>query len=395
MPTMTLNDVAIRALSQPNKGQVTYWDTALSGFGVRVSPGGTKAFVLVHGENRRRVTIGRYPTVSLKNARAEAKRLLAQRTLGLEDARRSVTFDETMEQFLTTSRQKNRPGTTAYYQDRLNRYFKFGKKPLAEITRSDLTSRITRIKTSPTERNHAFYAIRTLMNWAAREELIGKNPLAGMRAPHPVKFRERVLSESELTTIWQAAQAYPYPYGPIVCLLLLTGQRRGEVAALRWNWIDEAERTITLPADQTKNHRAHTFPYGDAVAIILSKIPRFADDDLLFPSRTAGGTVFSGWSKCKARFDADLVGVEPYTLHDLRRTFASTLARLGTPIHVTEKLLNHVSGTISGVAAVYNRHSYIEEMRLSVSTYEQELSTLANTSDDRLQPAIHRGDECS
>lgn len=376
MPTMTLNDVAIRALSQPDKGQVTYWDTALAGFGVRVSPGGTKAFVLVHGESRRRVIIGRYPTVSLKNARAEAKRLLAQRTLGLEEARRSVTFDKAMEQFLTASRQKNRPGTTAYYQDRLTRYFKFGKKPLSEITRSDLTSRINRVKNSPSERNHAFYAIRTLMNWAAREDLVDKNPVSGMRAPHPVKFRERVLSETELATIWEAAQVHPYPYGPIVCILLLTGQRRGEIAALRWDWIDEAERIITLPADQTKNHRAHTFPYGDAVANILSQIPRFVGDDLLFPARTATGTVFSGWSKCKARFDADLEGVEPYTLHDLQRTFASTLARLDTPIHVTEKLLNHVSGTISGVTAVYNWHNYVKEMREAINGYEKKLENL-------------------
>ena len=378
MPTMTFNDIAIRALSLPAKGQVTYWDATLSGFGVRVSPGGTKAFVLVHGEQRRRVTIGRYPALSLKDARSEARRLLAARTLGIEEKHDSISFDEAKKRFLDASRQKNRPGTTAYYQDRLTRYFKFGKMPLAEITRSDLTNRITRIKTSPTERNHAFYAIRTLMNWAAREELIEKNPVFGMRAPSPVKFRERVLSDAELATVWQAAKMHPYPYGPIVCLLILTGQRRGEIAALRWDWINIEEQVITLPASVTKNHRTHIFPYGESAAEVLSSLPRFADDELLFPARTGNGTVFSGWSKCKARFDTELSCVEPYTLHDLRRTFASTLAKLGTPIHVTEKLLNHVSGTISGVAAVYNRHTYAEEMRQAINDFERGLAELVN-----------------
>jgi integrase len=96
----------------------------------------------------------------------------------------------------------------------------------------------------------------------------------------------------------------------------------------------------------------------------------------VFPSRIEGGTIFKGWGKCKARFDAELEGVEPYTLHDLRRTFASTLARLGTPIHVTEKLLNHISGTVSGVAAIYNRHSYMDEMREAIAAYESHLVKL-------------------
>jgi integrase len=117
-------------------------------------------------------------------------------------------------------------------------------------------------------------------------------------------------------------------------------------------------------------------PYGDLAARVFGNLPQAGP--YLFPSRSERGTVFSGWGKSKERFDKDLAQVEPYTLHDLRRTFATTHAKIGTPIHVTEKLLNHVSGTISGVAAVYNRHSYMEEMRAAVTAYDVYLENILN-----------------
>ena len=220
----------------------------------------------------------------------------------------------------------------------------------------------------------AFVALRTFFNWALREQFVDASPMAGMRAPSVLPARDRVLSDRELAEVCRVARGHPYPFGPIVALLILTGQRRGEIAALDWDWIDEDERRITLPASLTKNKHTHVFPYGNTVDEMLRGLPRVGK--YLFPSRVETGTVFNGWGKSKARFDKGLSNVEPYTLHDLRRTFSSTLAGLGTPIHVTEKLLNHISGTVSGVAAIYNRHSYMAEMRAAIGAYEEHLAKL-------------------
>jgi len=198
--------------------------------------------------------------------------------------------------------------------------------------------------------------------------------MANMQPPRTLPTRERVLTDQELASVYREALDHPYPFGPIVALLALTGQRKGETVALEWGWIDEDERKITLPASHTKNKHTHVFPYGDAVDAVLRRLPRMGKN--LFPSRTGAATTFIGFGKSKARFDKELDDVEPYTLHDLRRTFSSTLAKLGTPIHVTEKLLNHISGTVSGVAAIYNRHSYMDEMRAAIATYEAHLANL-------------------
>ena len=116
-----------------------------------------------------------------------------------------------------------------------------------------------------------------------------------------------------------------------------------------------------------KNKREHRILIGGLTKQIFENIP--GETDLLFPARGRAETPFSGWSKAKREFDAPL-SIPQYTLHDLRRTYSSNLAKLGVPIHVTERLLNHVSGTVSGVAAVYNRHTYAEEMRAAVEGYE-------------------------
>ena len=377
MPTQSLTDVTVRTLALPPSGQVTYWDTTLPGFGVRVSKGGTKSFVLVHGTHRRRTTIGRYPTVSLKEARLQARKLLAQKALGIEERQsQKITFAEVRARFLAACKLKNRPRTVEDYRRRLDRHFKFGDRKLEEISRDDIQKRLAAAKDTPAEQLHAFVAMRTMLNWAVREDLLDTSPISKMRPPSTMPSRERVLSDAELSALYKAAREHPYPFGPIVSLLILTGQRRGEIAALRWDWINDTERTITLPASIAKNRRTHTFPYGDHVAEILAGLPRFKDCGLLFSARSETEVVFNGWGKCKARLDAEVPDVEHYTLHDLRRTFASNLARLGTPIHVTEKLLNHISGTISGVAAIYNRHTYSNEMRMAAAEYERHLKEL-------------------
>ena len=374
MPTCHLSDTVIRNFPAPDAGQVTHWDAGMPGFGLRISQGSSKTFVVVHGVERRRFTLGKYPTISLKQARDEAKKLQAGLTLGLIERKPSPMYTDALPLFLDASALKNRARTVTDYRRLLSLHFPFGRKRLNEISRADIQAKLNRLKDTPSEQRHAFVIAKIFFNWAVREEYLDASPIMSMQAPSRAIARERVLLSSEVVEILDKASTTPWPYGPIVELLALTGQRRGEIAGLRWAWINQAERLITLPGSFTKNRRTHAFPYGDMVHSILSSLPETGE--YLFPGRTALATNFNGWGKCKENFDQTLDGVEPYVLHDLRRTFSSTMAQIGTPIHVTEKLLNHVSGTISGVAAIYNRHSYLGEMRAAIAAYDLHLGEL-------------------
>jgi integrase len=195
--------------------------------------------------------------------------------------------------------------------------------------------------------------------------------------PKPQAPRERVLDEKELQKLNNALRSPETPFTRICALLLLTGQRRGEIAHLEWGWIDGD--TITLPSSVTKNKRAHTFPIGKRTQQIIESIPQEKDCPYLFPAgrkMSDRTTVFNGWGKPKAAFDL-ACGVSDWMLHDLRRTVSSYMAALGIPQIVVEKLLNHVSGgTQSPISMVYNRHTYLEEMREAVLQWEDYLRRL-------------------
>ncbi|MCW5688469.1 MAG: site-specific integrase [Pseudolabrys sp.] len=390
MAPFRLTDLALRALSPPGSGQQTHWDESLPGFGVRVSQGGTKTFIVMHGADRRRISIGRYPVVSLTDARAEAKRLLAEATLG-RTRPATISWEKATAEFLEMCDGRNKPRTVAGYRRLLNRHFSsLERMQMAEIRSGDVTRRLDRLKDTPSERHHAYVAVKVFFRWAMRRGYVHANPCDQVQLAPVKSERERALSDAELVTVLRAARGQPFPFGPLVQLIALTGQRRGEIATLQWDWIDTANRTITLPAAATKNRRAHTFPYGDLVAGILERLPRTSE--FVFPAarpiaRGRETTIFNGWGKAKDALDAAIATalaeqghgdklLPHWTLHDLRRTFATQLAALSIPVHVTEKLLNHVSGTISGVAAVYNRHSYMGEMRTAVAAWEARLTAL-------------------
>lgn len=375
MPKVHLTDITLRNLKLPAAGQITYWDEKTKGFGVRCSQGGTKSFVVMHGANRQLTTISKCDVVSLAKARKEAKEILAEVALG-RGRPVSLNFAAALEIYLDHVRQKNKPRTVRDYERLLGRHFKFGRVQLADITAHDISRRLQKLKDTPSEQNHAFVAARAFFRWAARHSYLDASPMANIALPARNKSREHVLTEEELGKVYRAAIDHPYPYGPIVALLILTGQRRGEVAALKWDWIEQENKTITFPSGFTKNGKSHTFPYGDAVANILDGLPKLGHH--LFPASRAHvrgkeTTIFNGWGKAKKELDEKLVDVAAYTLHDLRRSFSSTLAALGAPIHVTEKLLNHTTGTLSGVAAVYNRHTYADEMRAAILAFETEI----------------------
>jgi integrase len=376
---MRLTDIGLRALPVPEKGQKLYYDDALPSFGCRVSQGGTRSFFVQHGADRQFTTIGRYPIISLSDARTEAKRILAERTLGSLRPR-SVAWDVALARFLEHLQAKNKPRTVADYTRLLNRHFDFNKQNIAEITPEDITRRLDRIHDAPSERNHALVVVKIFLSWAQKppRRYIDRNPCEGMTVAKRAS-RKRVLTDREIVAVWNAANANE-PFHHIVRLCILLGQRRGEVGALRAEYLDWEERTITLP--DTKNNRSHTFPFGPMAAGILKVLPT---SGYLFPGRYMTETAYNGWAKNKRELDVlCAMPVAPYTLQDLRRTAATNWARLGVAPHVIERLLNHTFGSltnqtdggISPVAEVYNRHAYLPEMRAAMNAWENRLSSL-------------------
>ena len=368
---MRLTDLLIKNLKLPEIGQKTYFDDSFRGFGLRVSQGGSKSFVLMFGKDRKLRTIGRYPDMSLADARKKAKQtqgeLLSESTQDQEPSP-SISFFDARDRFLRAARDRTKPSTMDEYQRLLHKHFHY-EKQLSAITRQDVMEALCALRDKPSIEQHAFVALRTMFNWCILHGYMTASPLPPLR--FKTISRTRILTDAELAAVWHRACAVGHPYGTIVQLLVLTGQRRGEIAGLRRSWIRHNE--IVFPLGFTKNKREHTIPLGRLAQGIIQGVPDTGD--MLFPSRISDETPFNGWSKAKVAFDAPL-RLPEYTLHDLRRTYSSNMARLGVPIHVTEKLLNHVSGTVSGVAAVYNRYNYQTEMRDAALSYERFLVSI-------------------
>lgn len=377
MPRTRLTDIAVRSLKPPSRGQVTYWDESIPSFGCRVSAGGTKTFTVMCGERRKRISVGRYPTISLAQARAKAKTILAEAVLGKHDDIQ-IPFEEALDTFLTTHCARNNKASTAAETERLlKRHFlpRFRRRNLADITTAHVVSIVDGLIDRPAECNHAFTAVRTFFRWACRRRYLQHSPCEGLQRPTKPVSRSRVLNDKELPKVFQAADQLG-TYGSIVKLLILTGQRLNEIASLRAEYVDVKKKVITLPAHLTKNGREHTFPYGPMVTRILSGLPK---EGLLFPTQKDSKVFFNNWSASKHALDK-LCQIESWVQHDLRRTYATNMAALRVPLHVVEKLLNHASGSISGVSAIYNRYAYEDEMREAVLAWEKHFARLLRRS---------------
>jgi integrase len=183
-----------------------------------------------------------------------------------------------------------------------------------------------------------------------------------------------VLTDSELRSVWQAADTAGGPFGALVKLLILTGQRRDEVARMTWSEIDTEARLWTLPGERTKNDQPHEIPLNKPAMAILKALPRIGER---FALTSTGEAPSSGYSKGKRRLDALLPPDMPdWRLHDLRRTVASGMARLGVSLPVIEKVLNHTSGSFAGIVGVYQRHGFSDEKRKALETWGRFVAAL-------------------
>jgi integrase len=306
----------------------------------------------MHGTLRERITIGRYPVLSLAQARERAKEVLADRTLN-RDRTPNIRFDAAQQAFFAVKKQTCRASTVDEYERLFTRHLSptLHERKLADIKAHDITRIIDRLLETPSECNHVYGMAQTFFRWAARRKYVSRSPMEDMEKPTKYRPRERVLTEHELCAVWRAAEAYGYPFGTIVQLLILTGQRRSEISKLKWGYI--AESGVTLPSEIVKNNRAHTIPLGAWAARILEKTPHAGE--YVFMAR-GNEKPFNGWQSCTFNLIRSC-GTAHWTLHDLRRTFATNLAALGVAPHVVEKLLNH-TGTLSGVALIYNRYTF-------------------------------------
>jgi integrase len=351
-----LSDRTVAALKAPERGQRDYADEALPGFAVRVSQGGSKTFTLTFGSPRKRVTLGRYPIITLAQAREKARQLLAHRILH-GDRPPALTFDEALTLFLRVHcAEHNRPSTAMETERLLRRHAlpQLGSRTLEEITTGDILRITDGMLGTPSEANHFFTALRTMLRWATTRRYIPHSPMEGLRLPARAQSRFRVLSHAELRSAFAHGKRAGV-YGQIIRLLIITGQRVGQITSLRPEFI--GPESITWPAHCMKGNREHTIPIGPLTKAELNCFPM--------------PCTFNNWSTAHTRFLA-VSGIKHFTRHDLRRTYATVMAEW-TPPHLLSRLLAHAQ---SGVLPVYNRYQYLAEMREAALTFERWLTRL-------------------
>ena len=368
----TLTELALSNANPPETGAYTIWDGSQKHFGARISRG-AKSFILLIGSGRRQV-IGHYPTLSIAQARAKAKQILAERTLG-KYAPNLISWTRATEEFLEHRKETTRPKTHYEYK-RTFPYFNFGTTPVSEVTTADIRKKLEKIKAA-SQREHCRVVATMFFNWAVKRGYCHANPCSSIE---PAKQRgpSRTLSDEELKTIWQVCSNHDNDlhehYRTIVKLLILLGQRRGETAALSVGFYSHNEQTITLPPTLTKNGEEHVFVVGQLTRNILQTLP---NEGLFFPARGSDEIrqkPFNGWSKEKVRLN-ELTKVSKWTLHAIRRTFRTNLARIGIPTEIAERYINHISHR-SEVEKIYDRWHYLPQLRDCAERYEAWLSTI-------------------
>ncbi len=255
----------------------------------------------------------------------------------------------------------------------------WGKRRLSSIRRPEIVALLDRIADrAPVTANRTLAAFHHLCVWALERGLVEANPCSGIRAPARPEARERTLDDGELRALWTAAVTLGYPCAPIVKMLALTGSRLREVAEMRWSEVDIDKAAWTLPAARSKNGREHAVPLSSQAIEILEGLPRFAGCDAVF-TYDAKAPV-SSLSRAKRSLDeamrTELGELTPFVIHDIRRSVASGMAELGVAPHVIEASLNHRSGVVSGLAATYNRYTYVTEKRAALQRWADHVEGL-------------------
>jgi integrase len=342
----------------------------------------------VAGRNRK-LTLGPYPQVDLKAARDMARKALAKIAAGSDPAAEKqvkkaaarTSADDLVETALERYILRHvKPLKSAREAERLLRreiMTPWKGRRLAEVTRRDVHKLLDGVldRPAPILANRVRTHLKRFFAWAVERELVQSSPVDNVRTPTSEKPRDRVLDDTELKRVWDATEAIAPPFRQALQVLTLTGQRLGEVAGMRWDEIDPATKLWSMPGKRTKNAKAHTVPLSPQALAIVNAMPRIDGCDFVF---TANGKIsVTGFSKIKRNLDALLPGMQPWRLHDLRRSAATGMARIGVDIIVVEKILNHVSGQLRGVVGTYQRHGFEDERRVALERWARHIEALA------------------
>jgi integrase len=414
MPKMKLTQLAVDRLRPPASGRVDHWDSQLPGFGIRISAPrsghdplktwqvmyrvggkkireklGTVAVVPKVGDARdlareslRRAEQGINPAEERRREQDEAKRRVEE-----EAARSRATLNAAIDRYLERYAAKRmRPDYFTETKRTLERDVKaaLGTRPIREITRRQVRELLEAIvdRGSPSHANHVLAYLRAMLNWAVGNDLIEANPTNGLKMPAPLVHRDRALADDEIRLFWLACDKIGWPFGPLFQLLLLTAQRRDELAHAQWSEFDLEKGLWALPGERTKNGNAHIVHLSPVAGEILAKLPRVGRKGFVFTTGRREDAPVSGFSKAPARLAATMTEIAEgttivhFTLHDLRRSAATGMARMNIAPHVVDKILNHAGGTIRGPAAIYNRHAYLDERKAALEAWARHVESL-------------------
>jgi integrase len=411
MTTKKLTATGIDKIQLPASGRKIHWDSLVPGFGLQVTDKGSRTWLLMgrlHGTRSRRLvklsfgrpgreTVAGVRIYTLADARRRAHELKEQLDHGIDPRetpewrglRQKVepaensdgdyvlgSFGALVNEYLE---KHLKPNTRRWKDhDRNIRLYlaDWMERPYSDIAASDLLEITDKfvVRDKPGAANHAYDLANRVFNWALNRRLINVSPFAGLRPPVKKRSRDRVLDEKEISALC-AVDHDPLP-SAFVKMLLITGQRRGSVGGMRWEEIDTDAGLWHIPAERMKNGSMHTVPLPRLALQILETLPQYVGGAFVF-STTAGKKPISGYSKLKVKIDI-AVNIAPWSFHDLRRTMATQMAKIGVQQQVVEKLLDHRSGKISGIAAIYNRHDYRDEMKSAMEAWAGRLQEIAD-----------------
>lgn len=374
--------ITTRRIQSATHTEQYVWDTDLKGFGVRLTPTATSWLVQKwyggRGGKAIRYVLGNYPSMSLVEARRQAEIDIGEMRKGTnlvlrrKGQRTQIKKDvhHTLAAVVRVYLKAQSTGTE-YWKQTENRFNNLilptlgAYQPVTAITKASLRS------LDLTDHN-TYSSLSGFFTYCLTHDYLESSPLATIPAPKPPKARERYLNGNEIKAVWQATEQLKYPWKQFYQLLLLTAQRRDEVATLEWSELDLARSTWTIPASKTKNGKEHIVHLTALALEILDTVPRSASS---FVFSTNGKSPISGFSKARKllpTFDT------AWVIHDLRRTFASKVAELGVLPDVADRVLNHVSGTRSGVKGVYQRYEFIKERKEALEKWSDFISTSQN-----------------
>jgi len=362
--------------------QTDYFDESVSGLALRVTARGVKAwsFLYTVGGKRRRITLGRYPAVSLAKARTMALEAREAVASGLDPRSRGVmTVADLVEAYVSKHTASLRSGAELARRIRKNIVPVIGKVPLAEVHRRDATRVVDAVtaRGAPVEAAFAFQDLRSILRWAVARGDLDHDPIAGMPPPPGPKARERVLSDDEIRQLWINLPT-ALPRSPtcqrIIRLCLLTAQRVGEVAGMRHGELDLKTRTWALPGSRTKNGHAHVVPLSEAAMEIIGDEP---SGEFVFGSGVRAVAVAQAIIRAQDRF-----GLPHWTAHDLRRTALTGMAKLGIAPLILGHIANHRTTTKAGMTlSVYVHHAYEKEKREALELWADRVRGIVSGAD--------------